>query len=230
MAVGDSYRITTQASFNLNNYQNTWAVIRLTASNPTQTEFQNFANDVKELYRPSQTAQIVYTQWGARQLWGLNMEVDRPGCKRINGLVFSGVFSGSLTGGNGPAQALPPQSAMVSTLVSGIAGRRKRGRVYAFGWTEDDQSAGIWDSALLTTQNTRWTTFLAKYSATGTDPVWQLGVWSERIASGCVVDRATGDHVNVDVPSPETAFTPVIAQTLRPTVFTQRRRVRGVGF
>lgn len=229
MATNDKYRLLVQALWRSQIYQNTYAFNWKGTGDPTHAQQLDLANDAKELWRPTQSNDLAYDEWRVSQLWGSGMTVVENECRREGGKIFQGVFTGTLAGGASGAAPAPPQAALVTTLVSGIAGRRKRGRTYGFGFLETAQDGGLWKTATLSGQSARWVTFLAEYGDGGTSTLWQLGVWSERVASGCVPNLSGHGHTQIDEPSPDTAFTPVNDVTLRAVVYTQRRRVLGVG-
>lgn len=229
MATGDIYKLVVEATWRSNIFQNTYNFRWKATGDPDPTMFTSLADDFKELWRPIQSSDLVWSEWRASQQWGSGMSVVENGCRREGGKIFQGTFTGTLAGGASGADVLPTQCAMVATLVTGIAGRRKRGRVYGFAFQEPAQSAGQWEASILSSQSSRWASIMSEYDNLGTSTQWMLGVWSERIASGCVPKVPPPGHVQVDDPSPSTAFTPVIDVTLRPTVYTQRRRVAGVG-
>jgi hypothetical protein len=150
-------------------------------------------------------------------------------CRREGAKIVIGNFSAGLVGTGGAGDILPPQCALVTTISTGIAGRRRRGRLYGFGLTETAQAGGTWASATMTTAVTNHNTYWALYGPTGTDPQFQIGVWSERRASGCYVPPGQKKPVNIETPHPEDAFTPSNGYTVRNIVYTQRRRTIGVG-
>ena len=229
MAVDDVYKVTLNAGGQGSIYQNVFNLQTKLAGDPTPANFSTFVTDWLASCRNEQSSSVTYTHWDAVQQWGPNMSIDAPKCRRLNAKQFTGVISPGV-GGNSN-QVLPPQSAMVVTWVTGTAGRRKRGRTYLFGLCEDQQDAGLWGSAFLLGQTSRITTFSNIYKDdTGTSPNFTLGIWSERTASGCVpATPPQKGHVQLDTPHPELAFTPISGFVLRDTVYTQRRRTRGVG-
>jgi hypothetical protein len=229
MAVDDIYRwsgITTMAN---HYFMNTLAFRLKTATDPSEAALATLAEDVKELMRPAQVPTLSYYNWKFDQLWGNNMTVVSNQCRREGGRQYAGLFAGTTAGGSGAGDPLPPQCAFVTTLQTGLIGRRKRGRIYVPGLNEGDQNGGIFTTSAMTSWGTRLTTFMNKYKNGGVSPDFTLGVWSERIASGCVPNPNAKGHIPQDVPHPEQAFTPVAGHTARNIVYTQRRRTFGVG-
>jgi hypothetical protein len=149
-------------------------------------------------------------------------------CNPVGGRVLEGNFTGGTVGtDSGPG--LPPQCAMVTTIKTDQIGRRRRGRFYAGGWTESVQTDGTWSSTVLTNVETTWQGFFTEHAVALPTDGFRLGIWSVRTATGCGPDPVTGEHKRLDAPSPDTAFTPAVSFVVRPTVYTQRRRVAGVG-
>lgn len=228
MAIGDVFRLTVKGRQSLSVRMNDLAVQYLVAE-PTAAARQTLADDFKEMWRPQQSSGVTYETWELRQLWGVGMTTLPTECKRDGGVVFGDALTAPLAGSALTTAVLPPQAALVVTLVTGAIGRRKRGRWYGYGYTEDLQNAGIWDPGFLTAQTALLTTFFGKYAIGGTSPDYVLGVWSERTASGCTYTGSPPELENVDTPAPEAAFTAVTGFTLRQVVYNQRRRTVNVG-
>jgi hypothetical protein len=229
VAIDDVYKVVTNAQQGTEQYMLSFNFRRKAEPDVTSALLLPVANAIKEIYRAQQVAFITWTTWEATQQWGPNMVIDNVKCLRREGLGFAGVFTAPVVGPGNIGETLPPQCAMVTTLQTGITGRRRRGRSYMFGLGETQQNEGFWASTYTTAIQTAWNTFLGLYGANGTSPEWELGIWSERIATGCVRNPVTGEHEHPDPPQPELAFTPVVSALVRSTVFTQRRRTRGHG-
>lgn len=229
MAIGDVYRVTISGTGQGSLYQNVLAVKLKLGTGPDNTTFNTFANDFITIYKPGQTAPVSWTDWQALQLWGSGMVLDTPHCRRLNGRTFAGTITGAA--GTLGGDSLPPQNAHVTTLITGVSGRRKRGRVFGWGQGELNQLDGLWLAAYNTSMTTAWNTFSLKYfKDSGSSTELKLGVWSERTASGCIpATPPNRGHVQVDTPDPDNAFTDVTGFTIRPVVYSQRRRTRGVG-
>ena len=228
MAIGDIYKISISASGLGMQYLNTWAVYQK-QSTVSDINFQQLANTLKEAIRGNQGLWYTYTTYRAVQVRGGSVSPVAGECRRTGGLVYEGVMTGTLTGGITTAEALPPQCALVMTLKSPEYGRRHRGRIYFGGLQETAQDGGLWGSALVSTLQANANALVTMHGPAGTDPTWQLGVWSERTATGCEM-RGTPPHLtNVETPNLATAFTPLSSILVRPTVYTQRRRTLGVG-
>ena len=229
MAAGDVYRLNLFGTSLSQQVMNTLTVQTLPATDPDTTAQLALANAWKNALQPWQHNTTFWTRWELKQLWGAGMSIDAPNCRRLGGNAYAGLFSAPLQGAMALNQPLPPQCSLVTTWQSGTIGRRKRGRAYVFGLGEQDQSGGLWDSAFLGNIGGSVNTFFNIYKSGGTSPAYQLGVWSERTASGCVPNPSGHGHLQVDTPHPDTAFTPVTNYQIRGTVYTQRRRTLGVG-
>jgi hypothetical protein len=228
MAVGDVYRLTINAVGLGHQFMNTYAFTMKSSPDPTDADATSLANGFKEISRVTQSNNITYQTWSLRQLYGGGVTVIQDECRRDGGIVLEGNFSGSVVGGSS-TDMLPPQCALVWTIRTGLAGRRRRGRSYVFGFPESQQIAGTWIAAALTTMTTSLNTIYGLYGPSGTDPQFLLGVWSERTASGCVYQGNPPTYQNIETPHPELAFNMSNDYLIRPTVYTQRRRTLGVG-
>jgi hypothetical protein len=228
MAVGDVYRLTLQSVFQGQTYLNTWAFTMRSSPDPTAADVTTLANAFKEAFRTRQSNLLTYQTWTFRQLFGGTVTPIQDECRRDGGLVLAGNITGSAAGAVA-TDALPPQCALVWTIGTGLAGRRRRGRSYAYAFTESDQAAGVWATATITFATTALNTIYGLYGPSGTDPQFLLGVWSERTASGCEYRGNPPALVNVETPHPENAFNMSTGYQLRTTVYSQRRRTIGVG-
>jgi hypothetical protein len=228
MAVGDVYRLTLQSVFQGQTYLNTWAFTMRSSPDPVASDVLTLANAFKNAFLTRQSNLLTFQTWTFRQLFGGSVVPIQDECRRDGGLVLAGNVSGTSVG-SVSTDALPPQCAMVWTLGTGQAGRRRRGRSYAYGFTESDQAAGVWAAAALSSVTTGLNTLFGLYGPAGTDPQFLLGVWSERTAAGCEYRGTPPSLVNVDTPHPELAFNMATGYQLRPTVYNQRRRTIGVG-
>jgi len=229
VATDDVYKLTVSATSQNQLYQNTLYVRMKTAVQPIAGDFQTTVDAFKNVWQPAQHQGVTWTTWQAVQQAGVGITVIANECRREGGLQFGGVLTAPLTGGNAVSEALPPQCAMVATILTGFTGRRKRGRWYGFGFSETDQSGGLWGSAATTGIATRMNSFFSTYGVGGSNASQLLGVWSERTATGCEHVPGGPKHNLVDAPHPELAFTPATIYALRGVVFTQRRRTLGVG-
>jgi hypothetical protein len=229
MALDDVYQVTMTAQATGGYYQNSIAVRVIEAAEPTAADFGALAADWLTIWRQEQHTSIFWRSWRARQVRGSNVVYPSGAdCQPVGGNLFEGNITTGNQGGEA-TEMLPPQCALVITFKTNQIGRRARGRAYGFGWTEAQQGAGVWTTPFQTLIQGRLNTFMTKY-APATLPIrLSMGIWSYRTATGCEVDPATHKHVRRDAPNPAAAFTAVNSALLRPTVYTQRRRVAGVG-
>jgi hypothetical protein len=229
MAVDDVYRLTVRSMTNLNVYQNSWYFRRLSAPDPSQADALALANDWKETLRPLVCNDVIFTTWELRQVRGASVSYSVDPCNIVGGILLQGGVTGS-TAGTDTADMLPPQNAFVVTILTGLAGRRRRGRTYIYGVGEGQQASGSWFSAYEVVVSAAFAAQIAQYATGGTDPNWRWVVWSHREASGCAPSPSPPfSPTPVDPPSPGTAAADVVSYTTRTTVFNQRRRTVGVG-
>jgi len=229
MAEGDVYKLDLFQRYAGQRIMNSYHFARKTPGAPTQAECAALALAWKEHLRNHQAGGLTHESWTCQQVSGAGVTWSPVTCSRDGGLRFEGLHTGTLTGGNS-GEAMPPQSALVVTLSSGMSGRSRRGRTYIGGFVEAFQNEGTVTPGIVTAQQTNWDTILAIYSGAGTSPLWYLGVFSVTIASGCK-PAAAHPHAleNLATPNPSGAFFPVIATKVRNIVYTQRRRTIGVG-
>lgn len=229
MAAGDVYKFSSSAVGLGMTVMNDLAIRILPATDPDQATWQAFADEWKEVHRGLQHNSFSYNTWRAVQVFGAGVTYGPNDCTRSGGKLFTGTHTGTLLGGQSATDVLPPQCSGVITLTSPFIGRRKRGRLFIWGFVEADQIAGQWTTTKQAAWATPFTTFFNKYKNGGTSPNFQLGIWSEREATGCIYDKAQGGHVNVNPASPDTAFEPASGFQIRSIVYNQRRRTLGVG-
>ena len=188
MATNDVWRITCTAAFG-SGIAMTQAHFRLKASTPepNNAALAAVAADVINIYRPVQTNFVSWRSWKAVQVRANTVSYSTRPCLATGGRGEEGIFTTNNGGTAAPAELLPHQCALVSTLKTSFVGRSRRGRVYTFGLGETSQDTGVWSTTPLTAITASWATFLAEYgsSPAGTDPLFEFGIWSMRIATGC---------------------------------------------
>jgi len=108
--------------------------------------------------------------------------------------------------GSAGGEGLPPQCSCCTTLRTGIAGRRNRGRSYLAPTGEGATAGGVYISGYIDAVNAMFADMMPLVDGVLT-ATWELGVWSDLNSAGRVV----------------TSVTP------QPVVATQRRRRLGVG-
>jgi len=229
MAIDDVYQLTVLSSVSAQVNMNTVAFKRTIEPAPVAADFLPLADALKNIHRANQNTGCSYVSWKARQVRGTEVTWPTgPNCTPLGGLWFEGTLTAPLAGGLS-GDLLPQQCAMVTTLRTNTVGRRYRGRYYAGGWGEVSNFSGLWDTSHTSAVQTAWNAFFTTYVTNAATSGWQVGVWSYRIASGCAVLTPGGSHTRLEDANPDEAFTPVSAFVVRPQVFTQRRRVIGVG-
>jgi hypothetical protein len=229
VAIGDVFTLQLRSTYSGQVIMNTLAFRWLQALDPTTAQALTLANDWKTHLQAFQATTLAYTTFVLQQVRGGSVSYTTKPCLRTGGIRLEGNMTGTL-GGSKPGDALPPQSAIVTTLKTNNAGRSHRGRLYMTAISETDQAYGTVTPGIVTTMQTAWNTQLAKYGPAGTDPNWQVGIWSMRIATGCVPGTGA-DHALVphDTPNPSQAFDGVTEFVVKATVYSQRRRTIGVG-
>lgn len=229
MAIDDVYQMTVTYRTTAGIMQNTLAFIRTEATEPAQAGFQTLGEAIRQVHKQAQNIGVTYTGWKARQVRGANVTwPSGTDCSPVGGNYFEGLLTTAGAGGTS-GDMLPPQCALVTTLKTATIGRTHRGRFYAGGFGEGDQSGGIWNVQLTDAITTAWGTFFTAYGSAAPTSGFKLGIWSYRTASGCTQSPTGSGHVRVESPNPAQAFTPVTSLLVRNTVYTQRRRVAGVG-
>lgn len=229
MAVDDAYKLDLFQSFLGQRVMNSLAFSRKAETATTQAECAALALDWKNFLIQFQAASLTHVSWRMVQLSGAGVTYSAVDCTREGGEAFEGAYTGTLVGAMA-GEALPPQCARVTTLMTGLVGRRRRGRFYQAGIIEGITQDGVFGSGEMATHQALWDAQLAQYSPGGTDPTWSVGVWSQRIATGCEPSGAHPHNMtNVSTPNPTDAFRPVSVFRCRNIVYTQRKRTIGVG-
>jgi hypothetical protein len=229
MAIDDVYQLQLHYTFAGQQLMNTLAFRMRTAPDPTNAMFLALANDFKDQWRPVQSFGVAWLTWQAQQVRGGTVSYTAKPCQRDGGRRLEGLLTGTLTGDN-VGEALPPQAAVVTTLYTEFSGRAKRGRVYLGGLPESAQSSGIVTSGNVSTLQTSWDTQVAQYGDTGSDPNFELGIWSMRTATGCIPNKNPPyGMIFTGVRDPAAAFTAVDRATVRNIVYSQRKRTVGHG-
>lgn len=195
MATGDIWRLSCVGSYNTAQECVITLHIRMKSSGGT---FAGAAAYIKtnllSLIATYQSASFSWTQ-----INGSSVNLVPP--------QSASYLTGFPIAGSSDAQALPPQTAMVTKLATAYAGRSYRGRVYLPGMTETHSSLGTFDSTSRNAIQTYWDDLVAALGSAGSDTDYTLGVYSRKLAT----------------------FNPVVEAYVRSTNYTQRRRTLGVG-
>lgn len=204
MAIGDVWRVAFEGHFLGSQYVNVWHFKTKTASPDVEDVIDYVTTNFYDLTK---------TQ-GVSDLWTLEIanarKLEQPAT------LFSKALS--VQGGGTPGQELPPQSAMVITLRSNLAGRRHRGRLYLGGYLESVQAQGVWATSTVNAVQGYVDNLVAALGNGGSNVDWTWGIWSRRYGG--------------EDPGPynlTAGWTDIYSAVVRDTVFSQRRRVAGVG-
>jgi hypothetical protein len=229
MAVDDVYQLTFNCLSPTGLQMSSLHFIRTLEPEPLPSDFQAIANDFKAIHISVQGDTYSYSSWRARRIRGDDVTWPATGpCAPEGGVIIEGAFTAPLNGSSG-TELLPPQSAMVTTIRTGVPGRTRRGRVYVGGFTEPTQAGGQWLAGILPGIVTAWQGFFTEYAVATPVSGFRLGVWSTSIANGRCTRNPDGTHTRLSIPNPDDAFRPATVNVTRTTVFTQRRRVLGHG-
>lgn len=204
MAANDIWRLAWQGVCPTNQeYVNVWH-IKFKSGAATVAGAVSYINtNFYDLVKANQTPAFLLSSVHGRQL-----AVPAP----VDDVAIS------VQGTDSGPEGLPPQSAMVISLRTGIAGRSYRGRLYLGGFGEDKQANGGWIAGLLSGMQTYVDDLVAALGSGGSNSDYEWGVWS-RVLGG-------------DDPGPynlSAGWHAITSGIVRPTVYTQRRRTLGVG-
>lgn len=113
---------------------------------------------------------------------------------------------------------VPGVAAVITSWKTQYAGRSYRGRNYWAGLSEGLSTYGQIQSAAQSTMSASLATWLQTWGATGTNPTYQVGVWSRK--TGANFDSA-GKLINYNVGA---GFTPYTSVIVRNALGSQRNR------
>jgi|SRR6266540_1774179 len=229
MAIGDVWKLNVRSTQFSQVYQNSIYLATETSSLVSQADLQTVADALKEVFRPLQSNTLTYTTWTANEVKSSLVIYDTALCKRSGGLAFDGALTGTISGA-GVSAAAPPQASIVTTWLTGLVGRSRRGRIYMPALESASVTNGKVTGSTLTALTTNLNAWKGVYHALGTSAVFTQCVFSDVIAFGC---RAGATHphapVRYSVPNPANARQDVVTFKVRDIIYTQRRRVIGVG-
>lgn len=230
MPTDDVWQLQMLQSFAGQVCMNTFAFRTKTGAAVDAAAALALANTWKDFLRGYQADTLTHTGWVLQQVRGGTASYTVRACLRDGGARLEGTYTGTNTGGQVGMEGLPPQVAEVISLGTGYSGRRRRGRSYKTGFCEAYQRDGTITSAHLGLERTAWDTHMAKYRVGGTDPLWETGVWSMTTATGCVVSKTPPfKPVPTVSPDPLAAYLGITTWSVRPTLYSQRRRTIGKG-
>jgi hypothetical protein len=196
-----------------------------------QSHGLTLGNDFKEAIRARQNAtNVSWTTWTLRQVWGTGVTYNNTQPIRTGGALFEGAYTGTLTGGVGTGEMLPPATAALVKLTTGLAGRSKRGRFYVAGLGVGGLTNGTLNSVEETALQGGLDTWFNKYKADGgTSPDFTLVIFSFRLASGWRRSPSTGDLEYVGPIATDDSSFNVTSVDVQSIWRQQRRREIGVG-
>ena len=213
MAVDDVWQIAAKGKFQGQDVVNVFHFRSKGAGNT----FSLMAQSVRDAWlAPMQQQQdndLVWTLISGRQL---------VGGEAVGELALIPNIVGDQT----VAQPLPTQVALLCSLRTGQAGRRKRGRLYIPGYGVDQMDNGRPRDPLVSTVQGIANQFLALYGAGGSDGLQEWGVFS-RVNGGTPIPGTS--PVQYGPPWFLEGFTPITEVIVRDVWATQRRRRIGVG-
>jgi hypothetical protein len=128
--------------------------------------------------------------------------------------------------GDLPQDTLPTQIALVVSLKTGFAGRRKRGRLYIPGNVEPHTENSLWHPDVVALFQTVFNTAVQALGKNGTSQWHEWGVYSRR--NGGVPIPGTSP-VQYGPPWSLEGFTAITSAVVKNVPATQRRRRIGVG-
>jgi len=229
MAVDDVYLVSARSLLNGQVCGNTLAFRALDGTTHNVTTLGTVANAIRGAFRQNQVDDLLYTDWRALKVRGSGVTYSTTAPFRVSTVAFAAPYTGS----NNGVQTLTPTSNLDCTVVrvsTGEAGRRRKGRIYVPGLYEtaiDDNSllATSYTSTFTTTMNASLSTYLVSGGST----VWELGVWSDRIAMNVALSN-TWPRVRTSqgTPDPSTAFAGAVSLDVQQYVGAQRGRRPGI--
>lgn len=230
MALDDVYILSLRQSLFGQQVVNTMALRCKVAPDPTAADFQTFADNVRLGLRTFQVDDLSYTDWVALKVRGAGVTYATSAPFRVSTVSFSGPFPGGSTGMElSPPGA--PNAAIVLAVITAQSGRRRKGRMFIAGVSEAaiDNDGTLADSVRTGTIET-WRSGHVAYAAVGgTSPVFEQGVWSDRIAMNVALSN-TWPRVRVSqgAPDPASAYAGMVNLICRDYIGSQRDRRPGI--
>jgi hypothetical protein len=208
MTIGHTYRVRTQGTFL--NQKVEWGVhMRHIGPGGDLNDFVNsWVATVGPLLIAATSSAV---NWDKLTV----SDTDDNGDESID-FGFTQPYPGAITG-----DALPPQNTMLISFKTGQKGRRKRGRAYVPGVSETNTVNGVISGAQLTALQALGTGLTNTYSAGGTEPQYQLVVYSP--------EQLDAPPPKTFKPRPGTLNTLITSVVADSVVRTQRHRAFGVG-
>lgn len=224
----DAYRLSIRGTYDGQEIVNVLHFNLLETVSDDEALAETIAVACKNQIRLLQVDDFVWSDWTAQQVRGSAVTYNSETGLPSGGALYEGPLTGTLTGADATNDGLPGTSALLIRLTTGVAGRRRRGRLYIAGLADISPIRGVVQAGNVTTIQGYFNTLMAAWGSGGTETEAVLGVWSYREATGRKVSDTDPYTISrVDTPSPNTAFTPITAMTVIPALATQRRRRYG---
>lgn len=229
MAINDVYLLSLRQRAVNQTIVNVFALRCDDNVEPGQATFQTVADQIKEWLRVRQAQNLAYETWRALKVYGAGVTYSTTAPFRTSTIAYEGSHTGTLAGALlTDCNAL--QIAAVIRWRTQYAGRRKRGRTYLAGIADAQYASGALIAGAVTGLQTQVDAMIASLGAGGTNTTFTLGVWSERTATKTRYNPATKTmEWDGTAQDPAGAFEAVLSGSVQSTLYTQRRRVIGVG-
>ena len=223
------YRIALRQTLFGQQLVNTWDARVIPTAGATLASLATLADALKEVFRPNQGAALAYTTWYAVKLRGTSVVYNTSDPFRVSSISYEGVHTGTLTGAAGEITADSVRAVVISRRTA-MSGRRYRGRLFMGGVISTYISSGLLTAAMKTSIQTNLNNINAAYGTAGSNGIWELGLFSDRIAMNAA-PAPTHPHamISLGAPSPFTAFTPYTSYVIRDQITGLNRRKIGVG-
>lgn len=230
MATDDVYKLALRATLNGKDCVNTFAFRMKSNPEPTTAMFANLADNLATVIEGIQVDDLTYVDWRAQQVRGTGTTYSTTPPFSTSTVSYSGGF-GSTFVGDLTGTPLPNNVAMCVTVNTAQSGRRRKGRFFIAGIAEvwvDDNS--LFNATQLATAQTMLDGIVTTYGAAASHADFELGVWSERIATNAkYVNTVSGPVLTSQgAPSPSTAYAGCTSLQARNFVASQRDRRPGI--
>ena len=228
--IGDVYKLALRASLNGKDCVNTLAFRMKSNPEPTTAMFRNLADNIAGALDAIQVDDLTYVDWRAQQVRGAGTTYSTTPPFSTSTVSFSGGFSSTIVG-DLTSTPLPNNVALCVTLNSAQSGRRRQGRFFVAGISElwvDDNS--LFNPTQLATAQTALDFIITTYGGAASHADFEVGVWSERIATNAkYVNTVNGPVLTSQgTPDPDNAYAAAIGIQARNFVASQRDRRPGI--
>lgn len=230
MATDDVYKLALRATLNGKDVVNTFAVRMKTNPEPTVAAFTTLASFIAGELETWQVDDLTYIDWRAQQVRGAGTTYSTTPPFSTSTVSYSGSYSGTIVG-DSTGTPLPNNNALVVAVNTGQSGRRRKGRFFVGGIAEvwvDDNS--LFNPGHLVNIQATMQVIADALKVGGTNTDFEMGVWSERIATNAkYVNTISGPVLTSQgTPDPATAYAGMTSLSARNIVGSQRDRRPGV--